>query len=563
MTNSMASHACPPPPGGRESNMSLSNASAVPRTPMCRSGSDARFILDHPIKLTALESEVFDIVKATATSDGRNVTARVAGGWVRDKILGRESDDIDIAVDTMSGQAFAKTLKRYLDSKKGNKQQMTGKLAVIKANPDQSKHLETATMKILGTDIDFVHLRTERYTEGSRIPDVAFGSAEEDAYRRDLTINALFYNINTSTVEDFTGKGFEDLRRGIIGTPLPARKTFLDDPLRVLRALRFAFRFDFKIAPEIIEGCKDPAVRLAFQSKVSRERVGVEMKKIIKGPRALKALTEIFKLGLHRDIFRLPPPAARILCGADGDTDEAGDTRRWASAARALQRLEHDQAALMPKLRSISACTPHTGSGAVSAFAWEYLLISCVLHPFHAVQYQKKARALPVAQYILLESLKWPKKMMVDLTVVSEESARMRRLLAEGSPHTRGHRVPVGMLLRRTKGLWPVIWAVAALHINDADTLTPSGTTDCIGPSQRIANAVAYYDWILAQDLPAVARSRPPLNGKALMGLGVSKGPEVGVVMTELLEWFTEHPRASVEDCTEFVRGVVRERGNT
>ena len=72
---------------------------------------------------------------------------------------------------------------------------------------------------------------------------MAFGSATDDAYRRDLTINSLFYNINLRCVEDFTGMGMEDLTKGAVRTPLPPRTTFLDDPLRILRAVRFAARF--------------------------------------------------------------------------------------------------------------------------------------------------------------------------------------------------------------------------------------------------------------------------------------------------------------------------------
>ena len=70
-------------------------------------------------------------------------------------------------------------------------------IGVIEANPDQSKHLETATMRIFGSEIDFVNLRSEKYTEGSRIPTMEFGSAMEDAMRRDFTINSLFYNTET------------------------------------------------------------------------------------------------------------------------------------------------------------------------------------------------------------------------------------------------------------------------------------------------------------------------------------------------------------------------------
>ena len=85
---------------------------------------------------------------------------------------------------------------------------------------------------------------------------------------RDLTINALFYNINTGTVEDFTGKGLTDLSRGLISTPLPATTTLLDDPLRVMRSIRFASRLGFDMSPELLAACKDPAVHCALAQKV-------------------------------------------------------------------------------------------------------------------------------------------------------------------------------------------------------------------------------------------------------------------------------------------------------
>lgn len=83
-----------------------------------------------------------------------------------------------------------------------------------------------------------MNLRTEAYTESSRIPSMDIGGPEEDAFRRDLTINSLFYNVNTGAVEDYVGRGMEDIRNQIIRTPLPALTTLLDDPLRVLRAVR-------------------------------------------------------------------------------------------------------------------------------------------------------------------------------------------------------------------------------------------------------------------------------------------------------------------------------------
>ncbi len=107
------------------------------------------------------------------------------------------------------------------------------KIGLIQANPDQSKHLETANVRILGTFVDCVNLRSEVYAESSRIPEITFGTAEEDAMRRDFTINSMFYNVHTRMIEDYSGKGLIDLARRVIQTPLPALLTFKDDPLRV------------------------------------------------------------------------------------------------------------------------------------------------------------------------------------------------------------------------------------------------------------------------------------------------------------------------------------------
>ena len=135
---------------------------------------------------------------------------------------------------------------------------------MIKANSEKSKHLETATIKVEGVFIDLVNLRSEKYSEDSRVPVIEIGTPTEDAFRRDLTINSLFYNINEAKIEDFTQKGHSDLKAGIIRTPLDPLQTFLDDPLRVLRTVRFANRFEFSIVPEIISAAKDLKVRVRF-----------------------------------------------------------------------------------------------------------------------------------------------------------------------------------------------------------------------------------------------------------------------------------------------------------
>jgi tRNA nucleotidyltransferase (CCA-adding enzyme) len=133
--------------------------------------------------------------------------------------------------------------------------------------------LETANLRVFGFEIDCVNLRVETYATDSRIPNMQFGSAYEDAMRRDFTINSLFYNLNTQQVEDFTNMGLDDLNNKIIRTPLPPSLTFQDDPLRILRAIRFSARYNFTLHPDIIASALDPNILKNLQTKISRERI--------------------------------------------------------------------------------------------------------------------------------------------------------------------------------------------------------------------------------------------------------------------------------------------------
>ena len=171
---------------------------------------------------------------------------------------------------------------RYKASTRSWRPSHIGKIA---ANPEQSKNLETATARVLGFDLDFVNLRKEVYEGTHRIPIMSFGTPLEDAMRRDMTVNALFYNVHTAAIEDWTQHGLADLRDGIVRTPMDPTATFPDDPLRILRCVRFGSRFGYAIHPDILAALAAPASPLhaALASKVSRERVGIEVDKMLSG----------------------------------------------------------------------------------------------------------------------------------------------------------------------------------------------------------------------------------------------------------------------------------------
>jgi tRNA nucleotidyltransferase/poly(A) polymerase len=128
-----------------------------------------------------------------------------------------------------------------------------------------------------------VNLRKETYSEDSRNPQMEFGTAEEDALRRDATINALFYNLNESKLEDLTKRGLDDMKKHIIRTPLEPYQTFKDDPLRVLRLIRFASRLGYKIDQETESAMQNEDISVALKLKISKERVLAELEKMLHG----------------------------------------------------------------------------------------------------------------------------------------------------------------------------------------------------------------------------------------------------------------------------------------
>lgn len=300
---------------------------------------------NYNIELTEDEAKLFELLRQVTAETKLGSTLRVAGGWVRDKLLatpefqrhhhsppekhkagrlaskfhkpsqgsmGRQGTklvieddthqpvDIDIALDDMLGREFADHLNEYLQ----NHGEKTVAVGVVLKNPEKSKHLETATMKVGSFWIDFVNLRAEEYTQNSRIPDMMrIGTPSEDAFRRDLTINSLFYNINSQQVEDFTGRGFDDLKRGVVATPMAPLTTLLDDPLRVLRAVRFAARLRFAMDTALIQASRDAKVRDALAQKVSRERVGGEVDLMLRSPDPVGAMRLLINLNLVETVF--------------------------------------------------------------------------------------------------------------------------------------------------------------------------------------------------------------------------------------------------------------------
>ncbi|WP_159636758.1 CCA tRNA nucleotidyltransferase [Sphingobacterium composti Ten et al. 2007 non Yoo et al. 2007] len=240
-----------------------------------------------------LQHPIFSIIKDLADKTGTEVY--VIGGYVRDRIMGRPfKNDVDILV-IGSGIDFATKLGERLHTK----------VAVYKS-------FGTAMLVYDGLDVEFVGARKESYRRESRKPIVEDGTLQDDQNRRDFTINAMAYSLNSATYGQLLDPfdGLADIQNGIIRTPLAPKETFSDDPLRMMRAIRFATQLNFKIDVQAIEAIVETKDRIKI---ISKERITDEMNKIILSKKPSIGFKYLFDTGLLELVF----PAMANLYGVE------------------------------------------------------------------------------------------------------------------------------------------------------------------------------------------------------------------------------------------------------
>lgn len=240
------------------------------------------------------ERQIFQTISETAAELG--FPAYVVGGYVRDRLLARPSKDMDI-VCLGSGIQLAEAVAQ--------KMRPVPKVAVF-------QRFGTAMFRCKNIEIEFVGARRESYRYDSRKPTVEEGSLEDDQNRRDFTINALAVSLNESNFGEIIDPfgGIKHLEEKIIQTPLEAGKTFSDDPLRMMRAVRFSTQLGFKIEDKTFKALSVYKDRLKI---ISKERIISELEKIIKTPTPSVGFKILFQTGLLKLIF----PELDALKGAE------------------------------------------------------------------------------------------------------------------------------------------------------------------------------------------------------------------------------------------------------
>jgi poly(A) polymerase len=241
-----------------------------------------------------LDNPIFKLISRLAFENDTELY--IVGGYVRDMILGRPTTDVDIVV-IGSGIDFAKKLAKAMDEK---------------TNVSIFKSFGTAMLKYGDYEIEFVGARKESYRTDSRKPLVEDGTLEDDQRRRDFTINAMAVGLGKKNYNQLLDpfNGMNDLQNRVIRTPLDPGITFSDDPLRMMRAFRFAAQLNFKIAPSTLKAIKENRDRIGI---VSQERITEELNKIIQSEKPSVGLNHLDKADMMEIIF----PELHAMKGVD------------------------------------------------------------------------------------------------------------------------------------------------------------------------------------------------------------------------------------------------------
>ncbi|ORZ28965.1 hypothetical protein BCR41DRAFT_376290 [Lobosporangium transversale] len=463
------------------------------------------------------------------------------------------------------GYDFAMMVNEHMEAT-GHEKRTIAKIAT---NPEKSKHLETATMVVYDMPLDFVNLRSEVYDDASRIPsEITFGTPSEDAYRRDITINSLFYNIHTHSVEDFTGRGLDDLKNKIIRTPLEAFETFWQDPLRVMRCIRFAARFQFKIAEDAKQAILNGQIKRALRTKISKERIGAELDKMIDdGASRSTAIQLLHELDLY-DVVFAPP---EVDGTARGTTAVQGNVENSDEAFKLVWIIEW-----LLKINPIPVHAPSSNIAQIVSKDDPYpeklgtrnLILSGMLYPYRHMSATVNRKVMSAGSWILRYGLKGKNldidivtKLMESIDAVRDIVDTLARNPAVDDQAIRTERANMGMVIRDI-GFVSVIgkkWPCAFLLSLSIDLLPKyealrSGILD----KEAKATIMRYNTFLSKAESYQLDHSfawKYLVDGKEIAGLlNVKPGPKITEFLRKVMCWQLMHPQATKEECQIWIR---------
>lgn len=437
----------------------------------------------------------------------------IAGGFVRDEILGVQSKDIDVVVNLPGGGI---ELAEFLAKKLGIYKPETNPV-IYQRYGTAMLHFDKVKYKgvqLQGIQIEFVASRNEVYHDNSRKPDVSFGSLEDDVARRDLTINTLLKSLTTGEVLDLTGYGKADIANGLIRTPLDPDKTFSDDPLRMLRAVRFTVKYGWHLPKWMIDGIKRNAHRITI---ISSERIGTELNNILLSPKPATGIRLLQIVGLTKYIM----PELDALVGLGQNAYHKDDAFK-----HTLEVIKNVPANLVTRL---SALFHDIGKAETRE------VIDNEIHFYRHEEVGGK-----IARDILFR-LHYPKEIIEPVVAGVENHMRIKGAGNDGN-------IISDKALRKLRNdLGPHLETI--LDLMHGDNL--SHTSDSSMPNQ-IPGIRKRMETL--KDIPIQQHIKLPIGGNEIMKLtGLKAGRELGILKNALEDKYLENPDMTPEEAKAFV----------
>ncbi len=425
------------------------------------------------------------IAKAIRGTEFENNTF-IAGGFVRDKVMGKESNDLDIVVSLPAGGI---NLAQLL-YKKG-----------ISSRPVIFQRFGTAQVIISGNKIEFVMARKESYRHKSRKPDIVQGTITEDIYRRDFTVNSLIMNVMNGKIRDITGKGIADIKVKTIRATSKPDIIFTEDPLRMLRAVRFAVQLKFSIEDNTISSIIRNAQMLQH---ISRERIRDELIKILLSP----APADGIRMLVHSGIMQYVIPELVLLDGAQQnryhDKDMLGHT---------LQVLQNTPSDIVLRLSALlhDISKPQTKTEDNKG-----------IHFYrHEIAGAKRARKI-------LHDLKFPKEIITKVSKLIKNHMRLKAFgdTLDGFSDTAVRR----LIIQMNSELESLLSLIHADNISHAKAY-------CL-PSQ-----IPNLKKRITSNLKKIKEKKLPVTGRDIMlHFEMGEGQNIGKLLDQAHEIWLQHP---------------------
>ena len=458
--------------------------------------------------------EVLSLIKETTRNSEFENNIYLAGGFVRDSLLGLSPKDVDLLIDgdAHSGLRAAEYIAKQLGVYRA------GSNPVI--FPTYYTAKLTVPLSSGKIDVEFVAPRKEKYQPGSRKPDVAAGQLIDDVMRRDFTVNSLLQNLHTGKILDLSGRGIADLRAGVLNPTGDPDVIFGEDPLRILRAVRFAIKYKFTLPVSVIKYIKKHATSL---NNISKERINDELSKIL----VLKQPSRAFQLFRITGILKVIMPELDQLVKLKQNSyhkDDAFDHSLAvldASSPELVKRL----AALFHDIGKASTKTEKNGK----------------------IQFLGHAQVGAEIARTVLTRLKYPNEIIVRVTDIVRYHMDLKSAGADASN-------------LKDSTLRKFIFRVGhnledLLDVMHADNISHSEAASM--PEQ--INAIRKK--IQQLDVNSILNTQSILNGHEIRELG-AVGPLIGKIKDRILEKVLEQPGLSRKDAVQIAQNMIAAQKN-